>query len=99
MINKIHCEDCIQTIKRMAESDIKSFGINNINGLNYEGTYFYRDRSLPVALEHTGFTDTERIQNGMKKLGYRNTTGKDLLFRYYTGLGFYSYSCSKENQK
>ncbi len=66
----------------MAQSDIRSFGINNINGLSYEGTYFYRDRSLPVALEHTGFTDTERIQNGMKKLGYRTTTGKDLLLNY-----------------
>ena len=66
----------------MAESDIKNLGINNINGLNYEGTYFYRDRSLPVSLEHTGYTDTERIQNGIKKLGYRNTTGKDLLLNY-----------------
>jgi hypothetical protein len=66
----------------MAESDIRSFGINNINGLSYEGTYFYRDRSLPVSLEHTGFTDTERIQKGIKNLGYRNTTGKDLLLNY-----------------
>ena len=66
----------------MAQSDIKNLGVNNINGLNYEGTYFYRDRSLPVALEHTGFTDTERILNGMNKLGYRNTTGKDLLLHY-----------------
>ena len=66
----------------MAESDIKSFGINNINGLSYEGTYFYRDKSLPVSLEHTGFTDTERIQKGIKALGYRNTTGKDLLLNY-----------------
>jgi hypothetical protein len=66
----------------MAQSDIKNLGVNNINGLNYEGTYFYIDRSLPVALEHTGFTDTERIQNGMNKLGYRNTTGKDLLLHY-----------------
>lgn len=66
----------------MAESDIRSFGINNINGLSYEGTYFYRDRSLPVALEHTGFTDTGRIKKGIKNLGYRDTTNKDLLLNY-----------------
>ncbi len=33
-----------------AESDISEFGINNINGLQYENSYFFRDKSLNVDL-------------------------------------------------
>ena len=34
-----------------AQSDISSLGINNINGLTYEGVYFFRDKSVNAAYD------------------------------------------------
>ena len=65
-----------------AESDISTLGINNINGLTWEGTYFYRDLSLNVSLEHTGFTTMEMLKNATTKLNYRSTTDKKALLNY-----------------
>lgn len=65
-----------------AQSDISRMGINNINGLSYEGVYFFRDNSLNVNLEHRGFTKTAMIKDAMNNLGYRATTKKDLLLNY-----------------
>ena len=65
-----------------AQSDIRSLGINNINGLAYEGVYFYRDNPFGIASEHTGFTDTERLDKAVDKLGYRSETDKGLLLDY-----------------
>lgn len=64
-----------------AESDIRTLGINNINGLTYEGVYFYRE-NLPVSLEHRGFTTTEMLGKAVEKLKYRTETNKDLLLNY-----------------
>ncbi len=67
-----------------AQSDIKSLGINNINGL-YDSNYFYRDtdlRSQGVALEHTGFTTMEKLKKGAEKLKYNRDTNKDTLLNY-----------------
>ena len=65
-----------------AQSDISTLGINNINGLSYENLYFYRDKSLNVSLEHTGFTDMEKINAGIKALGYSTKTDKGVLLNY-----------------
>ena len=65
-----------------AQEDIKTLGINNINGLTYEGTYFYRDNPLGLALEHTGFTDMDRLNKAVEKLKYRTITDKGLLLNY-----------------
>ena len=65
-----------------AESDISTLGINNINGLTWEGTYFYRDLSLNVSLEHTGFTTMEMLKNATTKLNYRSTTNQKALLNY-----------------
>ncbi len=65
-----------------AQEDISTLGVNNINGLNYENVYFYRDKSLNVSMEHTGYTKTEMINKAISKLGYRNTSSKDLLLNY-----------------
>ncbi len=65
-----------------AQSDISTLKINNINGLAYEGIYFYRDKSLNVALEHTGFTTMEMLKNATQKLKYRETTDKGVLLNY-----------------
>lgn len=64
-----------------ARSDISSLGINNINGLVDEG-YFWRDRSLGKALEHTAFTSMEKINAGISAKGYRNESNKKLLLNY-----------------
>lgn len=65
-----------------AQSDISTYKINNINGLTYEGTYFYRDKSLGISLEHTGFTKMEMLKKAVEKLKYRTETNKDLLLSY-----------------
>lgn len=65
-----------------AENDIKTLKINNINGLTYEGVYFFRDKNLNVAYEHTGFTKMEMLKKATEKLKYRTETNKDLLLNY-----------------
>lgn len=65
-----------------AEEDIDKLGVDNINGLTYENTYFYRDNDLPVSLEHRGFTNMELINKAIDKLGYRKTSNKDTLLNY-----------------
>ena len=65
-----------------AQSDIKTLKINNINGLTYEGTYFYRDNPLGLSSEHTGFTDMEKLKKATEKLKYRTETDKGLLLSY-----------------
>lgn len=65
-----------------AKQDIERLGIDNINGLYYENSYFYRDNSLNVSLEHTGYTNMELIKKGISKFGYRNTSNKKLLLDY-----------------
>ena len=65
-----------------AQSDIKKLGINNINGL-YDSP-FWRDYSLGVSLEHTAFTNMEKIKEYSIKKGYRTTSDKKLLLNYNT---------------
>jgi hypothetical protein len=65
-----------------AESDINSLNIDNINGLTYEGTYFYRDKTLKIPTEHTGFTSMDLLNKAVDKLNYRSVTNKDLLLNY-----------------
>ena len=65
-----------------AQNDITSYKINNINGIYYEGTYFYRDRSLDISNEHRGFTTIDMLSKAVDKLGYRKETNKNLLFNY-----------------
>ncbi len=65
-----------------AQSDISSYKVNNINGIYYEGTYFYRDRSLDISNEHRGFTTIDMLSKAVDKLGYRKETNKPLLLSY-----------------
>ncbi len=65
-----------------AQKDISSLKINNINGLSYENKYFYRDKTLKVAYEHTGFSTMEMLKKAATDLNYRTTTDKDLLLNY-----------------
>ena len=64
-----------------ALSDIKSLSINNINGM-YDGSTFYRDKTLKRASEHTAFTTMEKIKKAIKSKGYRTETDKGTLLKY-----------------
>ena len=65
-----------------AYADIASLGINNIDGMNYGGKYFWKDKSLKVSTEHTAYSKTEMIDKAVDKLGYRKELNKDLLLNY-----------------
>jgi hypothetical protein len=65
-----------------AQTDISKLKINNINGLTYEGIYFYREENLGVDYEHRGFSTDEMLNNAISKLKYEDTTKKDLLLNY-----------------
>ena len=72
-----------------AESDIKTLGINNLNGLYDKG--FSRDQSLigRINLEHTAITSMDGINDAISSKGYRTEYNTDkvedsLLFKYST---------------
>jgi len=65
-----------------AYNDMKNLGIDHIDGLSYEGKYFYRDYDANIYTEHTGFTKMSMLKDGIKNLGIRNTTKSDPVFNY-----------------
>lgn len=64
-----------------ALSDIKSLDIDNIDGMS-TASAFWRDRTLGVALEHTAFTNMEKLKSVVSDKGYRTKTNKKLLLNY-----------------
>lgn len=64
----------------VAEAQVPTLGINNINGLYDAG--FFRDTSLNVAYEHTAFTSMSRIKEVISNKGYRTTTTTKTLLNY-----------------
>ncbi len=64
-----------------ALEDIPKLGIDNIDGRYYENKYFVR-KKLNIAYEHTGYSNTQMLNEGIDKLGYRKTTSKGLLLNY-----------------
>lgn len=71
-----------------AQSDIATYGINNLNGLYDKG--FTRDESLIgiVNLEHTAITSTQGVMDAAKSKGYRmeyeDDVKESLPFKYST---------------
>lgn len=64
--------------KYMAYQAIEKFGVNNIDALKYEGSYFFRDTTRSVSLEHRGITTQKAIKNAISKLGFSTVqTDKD----------------------
>ena len=62
-----------------AESNIKSFGINNINGIiNSEVFWRVKDKSAP----HNAVTSTDKILTFAKKKGYRLTSDSASVLNY-----------------
>lgn len=66
----------------VAEQQIPTLGINNVNGYTTEANAFWRDTTLNRAYEHTAFTSTAKIAEAVKNRGYRTETNKDLLLNY-----------------
>lgn len=64
----------------IAQKDIPTLGINNVNGLTDSG--FWRDTNLNVAYEHTAFTNISNILNTVNSKGYRTTTEQKNLLNY-----------------
>lgn len=66
-----------------ALENIKTLGIDNINGNVYEGKYFFRDKDLKdYKYEYTGITSMKSLQEAAKDLKYRTTTKQPLLLNY-----------------
>ena len=63
-----------------ALSDLKSLGIDNINGI-YDTTSFFRDKTLNKPFEHTAFTKMSGIKKSIQKYKYRDTSDS-MLLRY-----------------
>ncbi|MFI3307661.1 MAG: DUF3048 domain-containing protein [Mycoplasmatota bacterium] len=61
-----------------AKSDIYSLGINNINGL-YDNAFIRLD--LPIAYEHTAYTNSDLINSYIESKGY-DTTSDTVLLNY-----------------
>ena len=67
--------------RSQALSDIKTLDIDNIDGMS-TASAFWRDRTLGVALEHTAFTNMEKLKSAVSDKGYRTKTNKKLLLNY-----------------
>ena len=59
----------------MAKSQIENHSVNNINGL--VDSYFYRDTTRNVAVEHTSYTTNEAIQTAIANKEYRTEIKDD----------------------
>ena len=84
----------------LAYSDMSKLGIDHIDGIRYEGSYFFRDRSLNRAYEHTGFTRGSMIKEGATALGFRTESDKGNLLNYsvdYIDLSKYEGTIKADN--
>lgn len=54
----------------LAYPTIKNLGVNNIDGLTYSGSYFFRDTTRSTSSEHRGCTSGESIKKAISKIGY-----------------------------
>ena len=51
---------------------LKQRNVDDIDGMTYSNTYFYRDRTRNVGMEHTGCTDGERLAKAFERLNLRS---------------------------
>ncbi len=56
--------------KYMAYQAFDKFDVDHIDALKYEGSYFFRDTTRNVSLEHRGITTKTAIQKAIKNLGF-----------------------------
>ncbi len=65
-----------------AESDLKKYTINDINGIAEDGTTFWRvkDKSAP----HNAVTSTQKLLQSAQSKKYRTTSNEDSILHYVT---------------
>ena len=65
-----------------AQSDIKKFSINDINGISEDGATFWRvkDKAAP----HNAITSTEKLLESAKSKNYRTTSTEESILNYVT---------------
>lgn len=65
-----------------AESDIKKYNINNVNGIYEDGVTFWRvkDKNSP----HNAVTSTDKILESAKNKKYNTTSSKESVLKYAT---------------
>ena len=68
----------------IAEAQYPQFNQDHIDGNYSDSSYFYRDKSLGRALEHTAFTTSNNIKTAIQNRGFRNERKKDFLLNYVT---------------
>lgn len=66
----VHWGGSGRTDSALAYGAIKNYDIDNIDGMTYSGTYFFRDTTRNVSSEHRGYTTGSAIQKAITKLGY-----------------------------
>ncbi len=57
----------------LAYPTIKNLNVNNIDGMTYFGTYFFRDTTRSVDSEHRGYTTQNAVKKAISSLGYSTT--------------------------
>ena len=65
-----------------AYEDLEKLDIDRIDGMVYGNKYFTTDSSLKRSLEHTRFTSSSLIKEGIEKLKLRTTTDSGYLLNY-----------------
>ena len=54
----------------LAYQAISNLGVDNIDGMKYTGTYFFRDTTRSTSTEHRGCTSGANVIKAISKLGY-----------------------------
>ena len=66
----------------VAYNHLAELKLDRIDGMVYGGKYFTTDKTLKRSLEHTRFSSSELIKQGIEKLKLRTTTDRDYLLNY-----------------
>lgn len=61
----------------MAKDVLKKDKVDDIDGITYEGKYFYRDKTRNVAIEHRGISDKKKLNQAITDLKIRTDLKKD----------------------
>ncbi len=64
-----------------AQEDIKTLGINNLNGLSLGSPYFFR-KKLNVSSEHTGYANLAEMVKYVETKNWHQDDNKGLLLKY-----------------
>lgn len=65
-----------------AYSDMSSYGIDHIDGIIYDGVYYYRDLEDYTYYEHTAFTTNSMLNEAISDLDIRTASDKGMVFNY-----------------